>query len=71
MPIGDQIKCNKCGLLFTNTGTGYTICKCPPQPVGLTGWICPICGKGNSPYTQTCPCQPFNCPTIFGGQIDA
>lgn len=21
------------------------------------GWICPICGRGNSPFTPTCPCK--------------
>ena len=23
------------------------------------GWVCPVCGRGNSPYTTTCPCQPI------------
>lgn len=24
------------------------------------GWICPVCGRGNSPFTNTCPCKPLN-----------
>ena len=24
------------------------------------GWICPVCGRGNSPFTTTCPCKPLD-----------
>lgn len=27
--------------------------------IGTYGWICPICGRGNSPFTSTCPCKPW------------
>lgn len=23
------------------------------------GWVCPVCGRGNSPFTSTCPCQGY------------
>ena len=26
---------------------------------GNYGWICPVCGRGLSPYTAQCPCQGF------------
>ena len=30
----------------------------PPEPVdGMIGWICPICGRGLSPFTSYCPCK--------------
>ena len=31
----------------------------PAQPTYPNyGWICPRCGRGNAPGTQTCPCVP-------------
>jgi len=38
------------------------LCTCkstPENPVQNYGWVCPVCGRGNSPFTSTCPCQPF------------
>lgn len=25
----------------------------------MSGWTCPRCGRGNSPFTATCPCIPM------------
>lgn len=36
----------------------------PPAPVpgGPVGWVCPVCGRGNSPYNFVCGCKPFPDP---------
>ncbi len=30
-----------------------------PPKQGMLGWTCPCCGRGNSPFTSTCPCLPL------------
>lgn len=32
---------------------------CNPKPVGLSGWICPVCGRGHSPFKTSCDCVPY------------
>ena len=52
--------CPNCGKPYFIEGTAVNpdLCKCgsytafPP----LQGWVCPVCGRGNSPYNLTCPC---------------
>lgn len=29
------------------------------NPPKMTGWICPVCGRGLSPYTSMCPCKGY------------
>lgn len=36
------------------TGTLDSETANPPQ---MVGWICPVCGRGLSPFTTVCPCK--------------
>lgn len=31
----------------------------------LVGWVCPVCGRGLSPYTSICPCKPFKIEVTY------
>ena len=62
-------QCYKCGNELT-TGDGVdgqcNTCRSATQtaPIGMSGWICPVCGRGLSPYTSQCPCRGWVAPTI-------
>ena len=57
-------KCISCGKeLMTGDGLGHECWDCKNKKesqkqsnAGLAGWICPVCGRGLSPYTSVCPC---------------
>lgn len=37
-----------------STGTSDSETTNPPK---MVGWICPVCGRGLSPFTSVCPCK--------------
>ena len=47
---GDNLRCGACKQKIEN---------CHNLPIGIQGWICPVCGAGLSPYTQRCSCVGF------------
>ncbi|MHA2135200.1 MAG: hypothetical protein ACXAEN_12405 [Candidatus Thorarchaeota archaeon] len=38
---------------------------------GELGWICPVCGGGNAPTTQRCPCRGMESTTFTATSDDA
>lgn len=58
-------QCPRCGKwnggVAAPAGTEPYWCTCFK---GLQGWVCPKCGRGLSPFTQSCPCVPQLPPTI-------
>ena len=41
----------------TTTGTTGEFKSETENPPKMYGWICPVCGRGLSPYTSICPCK--------------
>lgn len=38
----------------TASGIGKSETYNPPK---MVGWICPVCGRGLSPFAAVCPCK--------------
>lgn len=51
---GDCIGPDKCKDPNCSVIKGYNE---EPFSIGVYGWICPVCGRGLSPYTTECPCN--------------
>lgn len=54
--------CYPCRTKFSKPDTGHSAGSCwfPSAPIyGPTGWICPVCGRGNAPGITICPCKPL------------
>jgi len=52
-------RCGDCGgLLYgERETTGDKQCDCYKESLGqMYGWVCPVCGRGNSPYSDCCHC---------------
>ena len=56
---GGNYHCPSCNVAVNDLMYRPSNCDIPmPQGFGeQKGWICPVCGRGLSPWTSFCPCQ--------------
>ena len=46
------------GTIPSEVITGELPSAQPEQQIPqMRGWVCPVCGRGLSPYTSVCPCN--------------
>ena len=57
LPDGDERAiCYNCRCKSFLKGMREKLDKSSKGLFGNYGWICPVCGRGNSPYASSCPC---------------
>lgn len=55
---GGSYICHKCGLEFNDLVYRSQDYEVPPhQSFVKRGWVCPLCGRGVSPWIDFCPCK--------------
>lgn len=59
--------CPICNQVYTPSTMGHV---CIPKPITPSGWLCPACGRGNSPYSNICPCNPIPITITYKGTHD-
>lgn len=65
---GGNYHCSNCGHTMNDLVYRPAHCDMPiPQGFGeQRGWICPVCGRGLSPWTSFCPCQGSEMQITYG-----
>lgn len=83
MSLSDITHCLSCGTALDSSGAcprcGYplqtpAVSNAPrdpaPAPSGPVGWVCPVCGRGMSPFATQCPCRGWSVPSVTCGTAD-
>ena len=54
------IICNEC---LKKLAERTTLEDRQPAPQGVVGWTCPVCGRGNAPWSPSCSCGGHGWPS--------
>ena len=69
--LGGNYYCPSCG--YAENDLVYRPSNCDlPMPDGFgkqKGWICPVCGRGLSPWTSVCPCRSAGFKITYGSGV--